>query len=226
VQGEEAEQLSRNRAALRRAVLVAFLVAGAVVLWGGYGRHWHWTGLGSDATLWDWLHMLLLPLAVAVAPLWARHRSELDLRRRFLVGAAAVAVVVLIVLGYTLDLTWTGFPGNALWDWLKLLVLPIAVAMFPVWQELSNGFRRRHKVVAAVGVTAFVVVAVGGYTLDWTWTGFEGNTLFDWLQLLVAPLALPLVLSPALKSWMVLEIVDEAVAPTAPEGVPAPASSS
>jgi ABC-type glycerol-3-phosphate transport system permease component len=50
--------------------------------------------------------------------------------------ALVVAVLVLVVLvigGYTLNWTWTGFKGNTLWDWLELLVLPAALAVAPLW---------------------------------------------------------------------------------------------
>ncbi len=32
----------------------------------------------------------------------------------------------------------------------------------------------------------------------WAWTGFTGNTLWDWLHLLLLPLLLPVVVVPAL----------------------------
>ena len=41
---------------------------------------------------------------------------------------------------------------------------------------------------------AIAVLAVGGYTQGWDWTGFEGNTLFDWLQLLFLPVVIPVVI--------------------------------
>jgi len=40
----------------------------------------------------------------------------------------------------------------------------------------------------------FVVLVLGGYVLGWAWTGFRGNTLWDWLELLVVPFVLPVVL--------------------------------
>jgi hypothetical protein len=47
----------------RGTVFAAAGLAFAIVLWGGYGRDWAWTGInGSTATLWDWLHLWLLPL--------------------------------------------------------------------------------------------------------------------------------------------------------------------
>ena len=40
----------------------------------------------------------------------------------------------------------------------------------------------------------FVVLVLGGYLLHWTWTGFQGNTLWKWLGLFLMPFLLPLVL--------------------------------
>jgi hypothetical protein len=177
------------------------LAAAAIVLWGGYGRDWRWTGFAHRALLWDWLHVALLPLAVAVAPLWLRHGHRLGRLRHVLLELAVGAFALLVVLGYVLPLGWTGFPGNTLWDWLELLVLPLAVALAPVWVELARGVQRVHRVAALVLLVLFVVALVGGYGYGWRWTGFEGNTLFDWLQLLVAPLLLPLVVVPFVAEW-------------------------
>jgi hypothetical protein len=176
-------------------------IVAAVVLWGGYGRDWRWTGFAHRALLWDWLHVALLPLAVAVAPLWLRHGHRLGRLRHLLLECVVVAFALLVVLGYMVPLHWTGFPGNTLWDWLELLVLPLAVALAPVWVELSRGVRRVHRVVGLVVLALLVVALTGGYGYGWRWTGFEGNTLFDWLQLLVAPLLLPLVVVPFVAEW-------------------------
>jgi hypothetical protein len=35
-----------------------------------------------------------------------------------------------VVAGYLVPLAWTGFPGNTLWDWLQLLLLPFVVPTF------------------------------------------------------------------------------------------------
>jgi hypothetical protein len=193
--------------ALRLAALLA-AAAFCVVLWGGYDRGWGWTGFAHRAELWDWLHVLLLPLAVVVAPLWVRHRGRLGRVRHVVLGLACAAFAVLVVLGYALDLSWTGFPGNTLWDWLELLVLPLAVGLLPVWLQLSVGVRRRHVAAAACSAAFLGVCMVGGYFYAWGWTGFRGNTLFDWLQLFVAPILLPLVLVPLAATWMTPEQAD------------------
>ena len=43
---------------------------------------------------------------------------------------------------------------------------------------------------------------IGGYLLRWSWTGYHGNTLWDWLNLLLAPLVFPTILLPALLKWI------------------------
>jgi heme/copper-type cytochrome/quinol oxidase subunit 4 len=196
---------------VRGTQLAAALAAAGliVVLWGGYGRGWRWTGFEHNATLWDWLHLLALPIALAAAPVWLRHRKAFGRRRTIVLGVALSAFAVLVVVGYAFDLRWTGFPGNELWDWLELLVLPLAIVLVPVWLELSRGVRPHHVAAAACLIAALAVAVVGGYAYSWHWTGFKGNTLFDWLNLFIAPLLLPLVVIPLVNAWMAAPEPDE-----------------
>jgi hypothetical protein len=53
----------------------------AILLWGGYVRHWAWTGFGDNDMLWDWLELFLLPTAVATLPLWLRPMERKGLSR-------------------------------------------------------------------------------------------------------------------------------------------------
>jgi hypothetical protein len=119
------------------------------------------------------------------------------------------ALVVLI--GYTVPWGWTGFEGNRLWDWLELLALPVAVALTPVYNELRASWTRRHTLLLLAGLTVFVAIVLGGYLGKWSWTGFRGNTLWDWLHLLLLPLLLPTVVVPALmpRATAGLIIVDD-----------------
>lgn len=60
----------------------------------------------------------------------------------------------------------------------------------------SGGFLRRNRIwLTAVGVAAVVilVLAYGGYFLGWNWTGFDGNTFWDWLSLLITPVTLAVI---------------------------------
>ena len=54
------------------------------------------------------------------------------------------------------------------------------------------------------------------------WAGFQGNTVFDWLQLFVAPLVLPVILIPLIGSWMVADVVEAQPANVAPAGTAEP----
>jgi hypothetical protein len=54
-----------------------------------------------------------------------------------------------------------------------------------------------HRLLLGALLAAFLVCVLGGYVWGWTWTGFRGNTLWDWLHLLLLPLAIPTILLPA-----------------------------
>jgi uncharacterized membrane protein len=192
-----------NQSQARRSPVRVGLAAGAatvavVVLWGGYGRHWSWTGInGHTATLWDWLNLLLLPIAVGILPIWVSRREGLRREHKLFSAGLLTCFAVLVIVGYTIPWAWTGFSGNRLWDWLNLLALPVAVALIPTFNELRHIWGRRHTTIALVGLAVFAAVVLGGYLGHWRWTGFTGNTLWDWLHLLLLPLLLPIVIVPA-----------------------------
>lgn len=192
-----------------RAVWVAAAVlAGAVVLWGGYSRHWSWTGInGRTATLWDWLHLLALPFAVGILPIWLSHRTRIHRPHKSAGLVALAGLAALVALGYLVPWAWTGFVGNTLWDWLNLIALPLAVALMPVYRELRRRWAPRHTTIAAVVVAVFGLAVLEGYLGSWSWTGFEGNTLWDWLHLLLLPLLLPTVVVPSLRPLLTAGVV-------------------
>jgi hypothetical protein len=171
----------------------------ALVLWGGYSHTWPWIGInGRTATLWDWLHLLLLPLVFAVLPTWVRRDTRMDPRTKSIATSALVVFAIIVVAGYTIPWAWTGFRGNTVWDWLGLVVLPVTLLLMPWFAELRGDWRRHHTMVAATVLVVFGAVVLGGYLGGWHWTGFTGNTLWDWLHLLLLPLLLPTVIVPAL----------------------------
>lgn len=49
--------------------------------------------------------------------------------RTVAVGSLLVALVVFVFLGYRLGWQWTGFPPKRLFDWMQILVIPVAVAI-------------------------------------------------------------------------------------------------
>ncbi|HEY1595424.1 MAG TPA: hypothetical protein VGF74_08510, partial [Thermoleophilaceae bacterium] len=126
----------------RRRISTVRLLAAAVaaaVLVGGYQEHWSWTGIsGKTATLWDWISLLLLPITVATLPIWLTKRDALSTRRKVVAGALLAAFAAVVLAGYLVPWNWTGFRGNALWDWINLLLLPLVVATFPLWGEIRQ----------------------------------------------------------------------------------------
>jgi len=103
-----------------------------------------------------------------------------------------------LVVGYLVPLHWTGFGGHQLWDWLTLLLLPVTLITVQTWSSTTRTVRLHHRVaIGALGV-AWILTVIGGYAWAWTWTGYQGNTLWDWLQLLLLPLVFPTILAPAL----------------------------
>lgn len=124
-------------------------------------------------------------------------RTSLMVKKRHLAAlSSVVAIVVLLVGSYRGGWTWTGFRSNGtLWDWLHLFLLPVAVVTVPLWfgafQERRRWWARRWLWSGVALTVAFVVVVVGGYGFSWAWTGFKGNTLWDWLGLLLVPAILP-----------------------------------
>jgi hypothetical protein len=172
--------------------LIGFIVA----LIGGYGADWQWTGFSDNDTLWDWLQLLLLPVAIATLPIWLQHKEYMHPRIRTLIRTVLVAFFVLVLLGYLVPLDWTGFTGNTLWDWFGLILLPVVITTVRMWPELRPRMMKRHIALTTVLFWAFVALVLFGYLLPWAWTGFTGNTLWDWIHLLAVPILLPLVLMP------------------------------
>jgi hypothetical protein len=113
-----------------------------------------------------------------------------------------VAFTVFVIAGYLEPLKWTGFPGNTLWTWFGLIVLPVAMISTRAWPAAGRPVRAYHKATVAVLAFAWVVTLIGGYGAHWSWTGYQGNTLWDWLQLLLLPLVFPTVLLPAMLNWV------------------------
>jgi hypothetical protein len=183
---------------LRAVVIAGIALAAVVVIIGGYALDWGWTGFATNHQLWDWMRLLLLPVAFGTFGLWLRYSQYVSPARRRAMGVGVVAFTVLVIVGYTDPLSWTGFRGQTLWDWLTLMLLPITVVAIEAWPESGRDVRRWHVVGAVVVLTAFVVTIVGGYAANWKWTGYKGNTLWDWLLLVLAPLAVGTILAPSL----------------------------
>jgi hypothetical protein len=189
-------RLARNQQA-KRYTFSLLAVTALTVLWGGYIKGWQWTGFRANDQLWEWLHLLLLPIVVGTIPLWIRKGTYISRARRVTYGAAVAAFGVFVVAGYLIPLRWTGFAGNTLWNWFGLILLPAAVASLCAWPSAGRSLRRSHKTAIVLLVAGWLITVIGGYALRWTWTGYQGNKLWDWLQLLLLPLLIPTILLPA-----------------------------
>ncbi|HET7071671.1 MAG TPA: hypothetical protein VFI40_12655, partial [Nocardioides sp.] len=111
----------------------------------------------------------------------------------------------LVVAGYLVPWAWTGFTGNTLWDWLSLALLPLVIATSTLWRPPPR-WTARHGAALVVGAAVALVLVLCGYLVPWAWTGFTGNTVWDWIKLLLLPLLLPTIVLPRLldaaENWM------------------------
>lgn len=202
------EVASRATPAIQRherfklGALAALAIATLVVLLGGYVAKWSWTGFSRNDELWDWLQLLLLPIALATVPLWLSFGDHMSRTRKAALVGFVVAFVGFVVAGYMVPIGWTGFSGNTLWNWLTLIALPIAVVTIRAWPGSPHEMGPTHVAVFSVLAIAWLVTLVGGYSAPWRWTGYPGNTLWDWLQLLLAPLVIATILVPKALRWI------------------------
>ena len=138
-----------------KRALVATLVILVVLEIGTYAFNQTWTGFKANDTVWDWLHLLLIPIALAAVPIWftaeeGQQRIWLAQLKWFFL-ASVVILVVLFIGTYTFNWFWTGFKDHGtLWDWLDLLMVPLIVAALPIWysirQSRSNTESLRHEI--------------------------------------------------------------------------------
>jgi hypothetical protein len=194
-----AESNRESKRNLRRAALISTIaLVSAVIIIGGYTQHWAWTGFNTNNQLWDWLHLLLLPVVFGTFPLWLRYADYMSPTRRRALGAVVVAFAVFVVAGYLQPIKWTGFHGQTLWNWLLLIVLPLSVMTVRAWPETGRDFRRHHVALIALFAVALAVTIAGGYGANWKWTGYKGNTMWDWLALVLAPIAFAKFVTPSI----------------------------
>jgi hypothetical protein len=127
-----------------------------------------------------------------------RHPAEV-----MLVATAVVAVAVFVWGGYGAGWAWTGLSAQVtLWDWLEALALPVTVAFVPLILRRRRRLHRPHKVARALATSGFGVLVLLGYLVPWDWTGFRGNTLWDWWELALLPLVVAtMTLWPRPEEW-------------------------
>ena len=64
--------------ALRSVAWAAAAAATIVVIVGSYAGHWTWTGFTANGQVWDWMQLLLLPVAIGAFPLWLRFSGQMS----------------------------------------------------------------------------------------------------------------------------------------------------
>jgi len=125
------------------------------------------------------------------------HAEHFSGTRRRAYGAVIAIFSLFVLAGYLLPMAWTGFPGNRLWDWLTLILLPATLITINTWPITGRDFTAKHGAIVSTLLALWIITIVGGYDLGWSWTGYEGNTLWDWLQLLLIPVVFPTIVVPA-----------------------------
>lgn len=198
---------ARTRAS-RNVAWAAAAAATIVVIVGSYAGHWTWTGFTANGQVWDWMQLLLLPVAIGTFPLWLRFSGQMSAARRNLLGVAVLGFTAFAVAGYLVPLTWTGFRGHTLWNWLTLIVLPATITTATVWPKIGRPRRLAFCAVAGALGVAWIATVIGGYAGGWTWTGYPGTTLWEWVQLLLAPIAITTVVVPQLVKLVTGNVAD------------------
>ena len=108
-----------------------------------------------------------------------------------LYGVLLVAALAYVVLGYATGWAWTGLSKQVtLWDWLEGLALPITVGLVPLLLRRRRHLHPTHKTLGLIVLAAFAALVLAGYLVPWGWTGFTGNTLWDWLSLALLPVVI------------------------------------
>ena len=148
-----------------------------------------WSAPGRAA--WGWRPSRGVLLAAAAAALLAGTIAVLAGGRRAgaVIGAAQA---VIIVASYTWNWAWTGFAGKQLWDWLHLMLFPVAVVRVARVGAQRRAVRaaprgHRHDRARRLRRPARRRISLG---LDVD--GFTGNSFHDWLDLMIAPFLVPL----------------------------------
>jgi hypothetical protein len=114
--------------------------------------------------------------------------------RRVAMVSVLAGLAVFLWGGYVAGWAWTGLSEEvALWDWLEALALPVTVGLLPVLLTYRSRLHRRHRLLLVAALGGFVCLVLAGYLVPWEWTGFTGNTLWDWLELALLPVVLATV---------------------------------
>jgi hypothetical protein len=71
-------------------------------------------------------------------------RGRLSRKQVWLANFAGILLAaVFVFVGYYFNLKWTGFPEKELFDWMEILVIPVAIGIGTVF--LNHAATRREK---------------------------------------------------------------------------------
>ncbi len=121
------------------ATLTAAAVGFAAFVFLAYWLQWAWTGFAGN-TLWDWFEVLLLPIVIVTVTFWTAER-RIQPWHRWLLSAAVAGFVVFVVFAHRLPIQWSGFADNTLFDWVRLLLVPLLMPLLIV-PATTNWFEK------------------------------------------------------------------------------------
>ena len=67
---------------------------------------------------------------------------------------------------------------------------PVVIGAIPLWIQHRDYITRSRRVTHGVVIVAWTGFVIAGYLVPLNWTGFRGQTLWDWFELLLLPAAL------------------------------------
>ena len=171
-----------------------------VVLVGGYGYRWSWTGFADNDQLWDWLNLLVLPVAFGTFAVWLKHGSRMSRsRRRARPRRGGVRRVRRRRLPHPDHLDRV--QGQHALGLADVLLLPLALMTVKLWPSTARELGGWH-VVFGVAIAIALGHARSAVRRQLEWTGYPGNTLWDWMSLVLGPLVIATLVIPAAIRWV------------------------
>lgn len=71
-----------------------------------------------------------------------------------------------------------------------MLLLPLTMTLVSIWFAAPHRWRSWWTNLIFIIAVALALLVLCSYLFNWTWTGFKGNTLWDWLSMLLVPTVL------------------------------------
>lgn len=122
---------------------------------------------------------------------WPRPRSGWLLASAVVLGLVGMIVVFAV---HGRQWRWTGFDGNtSLWSWLQTFAQPFAFVYLTLRLISGAGSWRVWRIAGAVTGVLLALTIVASYSWHWSWTGFGGKQLWDWLHLMLFPVVVVLL---------------------------------